>query len=288
MVTTLAVVYFAPNIFPIKTEQIENNAITADKVATDAVITTKLADGSITSAKIMDGTVTAVDIVDGAIIEVKIANGSITNAKVADGAITSAKIAENAIITVKLADGSVTSAKILDGAVTAIDLATNAITTIKIVDGAVTTSKIADEAVTNVKLASQAIPFVSTQSSSMISTTETAQYIDMNGMSVTLSLNRSSHILIMFSVQALPDWDERIYVRTLVGEDVAYPGEIFLTPIVFGSDANSYLLGWGAYTYVFYQPSASAGTYTIKIQWKVSGGTGDVADRTLTVIGLPA
>lgn len=67
-----------------------------------------------------------------------------------------------------------------------------------------------------------------------------------------------------------------------------YPGEIWLTPIVYGSDFESYFLGWGAYTQNFYQASVSAGTYTVKIQWKVSGGSGDVAERILTVIALPA
>lgn len=195
-------------------------------------------------------------------------------------------ISDEAIITAKLADGSVTSAKILNGAITATDLDDGSIRTVKIANEAVTTDKIADDVVTNVKLAPQAIPFISKHRTDMISTSASLNYVDMSDMSVTLSLNRKSHLLIMFSVQALPDYDERIYVRTLVGQDVAYPGEIWLTPIIF--DGTSYLLGWGAYTQNFYQPSVSAGTYTIKIQWKVSGGTGDAAERILTVIALPA
>jgi hypothetical protein len=92
LITTLAIVYVAPSIFP---------PIQSEKIADNAIITVKLADGSVTSAKILDGTITAVDISDGAIITVKVANGSITTEKIADGAIT----------TMKLADGSVTQQK---------------------------------------------------------------------------------------------------------------------------------------------------------------------------------
>jgi len=316
LVTTLAIVYFAPNIFPIGTVHISDEAVTTDKIADSAIITAKLADGSVTSARILDGTLTAVDLADGCIIATKVCDGAVTTTKIADGSVstakildetitptdlatgsvttikiaegnvTTSKISDDAIVTIKLADGSVTSAKILDGAVTAVDLANNSVITAKIADGAVTTSKIADGAVTDVKLASQAIPFVSTYSTDIASTTETAQHVDMSGMSVVLSLNRSSHILIMVSLEALADYDERIYIRALINGEVAKPGEVWLTPVIYNLD--TYLVGWASYTYNFYQPSVGSGTYTIQIQWKVSGGSGDVALRTLTVIALPA
>lgn len=59
LVTTLAVVYVAPNILPLQTTQISDNAVTAEKIADTAIITTKLADGSVTSAKIENGTLKA-------------------------------------------------------------------------------------------------------------------------------------------------------------------------------------------------------------------------------------
>jgi len=103
-------------------------------------------------------------------------------------------------------------------------------------------------------------------------------------MSVTLTLDRTSHILISFSTEAYTNQqDKQISVRALVGILVANPGSIVLTPKEFYDYSDS-----RAYTYTLYLPSVSAGTYTIKIQWMVSGGVGYVGSRTLTVIALPA
>ncbi len=197
--------------------------------------------------------------------------------KIDDGAIYTEKIANDAIVTIKLDDGSVTSAKILDGNLTAVDLA----------NGTILSIKIADKAVTDVKLAPQAIPFASTHATDFNTTTETTQYVDMSGMLVNLSLNRKSHLLILFNVEAYASQSEWISIRTLIGQDVAYPGEIYLTPNIYGSANETYLVDWAAYGYNFYHPSVDAGTHTIKIQWKISDGRGYVADRTLTVIALP-
>ena len=90
LVTTLAIVYVSPNIFP---------PIQKEKIADGAIITVKLADGCVTSAKILDGTITAVDISDGAIVTIKVANGAITTEKIADGAVTTTKVADEAIVT---------------------------------------------------------------------------------------------------------------------------------------------------------------------------------------------
>jgi len=179
LVSTLAVVYVAPNILPLQTTQISDNAVTAEKVADIAIITTKLADGSVTSAKIQNGTLTAVDLADGSIITINIADGAVTTAKIADGAVTTAKIedsavtsekiADTAIITTKLADGSVTSAKIQNGTLTAVDLADGSIITIKVADGAVTTAKIADGAVTTAKIADDAVTAAKIEDSAVTS-----------------------------------------------------------------------------------------------------------------------
>jgi len=309
LLTTLAVVYYAPNIFPpitgekiadtavtttkladgsvtsakikdgtLTTADLADGSITSIKVADSAVITTKLADGSVTSAKILDGSITAVDLADGSIIAAKVAEGAVTTAKIAEGAVTTARIADSAIISIKLADGSVTSAKILDGAVTAADLATGSVSSLKIVDGAIT----------SVKLAPYAIPFASVHSTVYSSTTETRNWVDMTGMSLTLTLDRTSHLLIMFNIEAMDDEEGYgILVQALVGTTVANPGQISLTPIVGETAVHKHTLSYGSYGYIFYQPSVSAGMYIIKIQWKVTGGTGHVMRRTLNVIALP-
>jgi len=97
LVTTLAIVYVAPNILPIKTGHISDEAITGDKIASNAIITTKLADGTVTSAKILDGTLTAVDMADGSITTIIIDDGAVTTSKLADEAVTDVKLAPQAI-----------------------------------------------------------------------------------------------------------------------------------------------------------------------------------------------
>jgi len=344
LVSTLAIVYFSPSIF---------SALSAEKIADNAIITTKLADGSVTSAKILEGTITAQDIADGSIITLKIADGAITTAKIADGEVTAAKIADNAIVTVKLADDSVTSEKIADGnvnsgeladgavitskiaggAITTTKLADSAIVTIKLADGSVTSAKIfdgtitsvdlatgsvttiniADFAVTNLKLAAGAIPFFYAPSSMVTSTDSTVSWVDMTDMSVTMSLERPSHLLIMFSMIGYnSDSSSRIKILASVGGMTASPGEITLTPYIsadgshdhsessglgapyththdiYNSGTHSHVLNPMAYSYNFYKPSVSAGTYQVKIQWSVTGGLGYAYSRTLAVIALPA
>ena len=329
VVSTVAIVYIAPDFFPIKTNQIADSAITSVKIADGAIMTTKLADGSVISAKILDGTIAAVDMADGSIVTAKISNGSVTSNKIANGAVTLDKIADGAVVSIKLANSSVTSAKILDGAITSADLANgsiittniadgvvttakiadravtsdkivdNAIVTIKLADGSVTsakildgtitaadlatssvsTIKIADGAVTNVKLESKAIPFDSTYSTDTDSTTSTT-FEDMLDMSVSISLGRKSHVLILFSCNAYQSLSTAsIMIRARVGTLDAQPGSVF---VLSSNPASS-----GSYTYNFYLPNVAAGTYTVKIQWSVSSSEGHVGDRTLTVIGLP-
>jgi len=304
LVTALAVVYVAPNIFPI--------SVKTENIADSAIITTKLADGNVTSAKILDGTLTAVDIADGSIITVKVADGAVTTGKIADGAVTTSKIddsaittaniANGAIVTVKLADGSVTSAKIVDGTVTAVDLATGsiitakiangavtsekiadgAVTTGKIADGNVTTAKIADGNVTNMKLAAYAIPFNSTYQTNQLMKT-TSSWENITGTSVTITLERNSTLLIMFSTEAsITLSTASIQWRALVNTTTAAPGAVWLQP----PDTTG--LKWTPVSYNFYQSSVSAGQYTVYIQWSVPlGGTAYVNARTLFVTALP-
>jgi len=118
LVSTLAVVYVAPNILPLQTTQISDNAVTAEKIADTAIITTKLADGSVTSAKIQNGTITAVDLADGSIITITIADWAVTTDKIADGAVTTRKIGESAVTSEKIADTAILTAKLADGSIT--------------------------------------------------------------------------------------------------------------------------------------------------------------------------
>ena len=147
----------------------------------------------------------------------------------------------------------------------------------------------ANYSVTDLKLAPYAIPFNSTFSTSYTGTTETMNWVDMSAMSVIITLNRTSHLLIMFSSEAENTAEgNSILLRALVGGVVALPGAITLTPVVWDYAFTYDIQDNMAYTYNFYKPSVSAGTYTIKIQWMVTGGTGYAYYRTLMVIALPA
>lgn len=325
LVTTLAVVYVAPNIFPIR--------ITTENIADSAIITVKLADGTVTSAKILDGTITAVDIADGTIITIKVANGAITTAKIAEGSITTAKIADSAIVTVKLAnetvtsekiadgnvttadladiavttskieddaivtvklaDGSVTSAKILDGTITAADLATGAVTSMKIADGAVTTEKIADGSITATKLASDAIPYNTTYANFLTGPpafTFSTAWRDIPSMKMNVTLSRKSTLLIMFSTEAWVNaTNVGLHVLAWVNNTFAHP-HFGLMPN--GPVGITLLYGQThatSYTFNFYLENVVPGTHEVKLQWKISTtGVAFMGDRTLTVIALPA
>jgi len=206
LITTLAVVYWAPYNFQIGTDQITNGAVTTDKIADSAINTTNLADGAVSSAKVLDGNLTAADIADGA--------------------------------------------------------------------------------VTSLKLVSRAIPFSYTNNPDEEATTSTT-WVDMPGMSVSITLARTSHIIIVFSATAYVEvLGNSIKVRAIADaatydEAIPYPVEIVLT--------KGTQLTMGTHSFTWNLPNVSAGTHTVKIQWLVSGGTGtgNVADRSLTVIALP-
>lgn len=276
LVTTLALVYLAPSIFPpLGTQNIADAAVTSPKIDEGAIVTVKLADGSVTSAKILDGSITTIDLMDGLLTSIKIADGAIVTAKLADGTVTSAKIVNGAIIAEDLADGSIITVKIVDGAVT----------TNKIADGAVTTPKIANDAVTDTKLAPDAIPYFATYNVSLISM-QTTSFADVPETALNITLNRKSNLIIMFSAEAWIDGaGDELYVRALVNSTVANPDS--------GSDILFTAAGFsqhGSYAVNFYLENVDAGAYTVKIQWKEQNGAvlAHMADRTLHIIAFPA
>lgn len=152
--------------------------------------------------------------------------------------------------------------------------------------------------VTNLKLAPFAIPFNMTYSTVHNFTTETAGFVDMPYTSVTLALNRTSQLLIMFSADAgisQATHSESCYIicEAVVNGVSATPSSIELTPttsIELGNPyAHAHRIVKGTCSYNFYTNALSAGTYTVSIRWYISSaGTGDVYSRTLAVIALPA
>jgi len=192
------------------------------------------------------------------------------------------KLADGAIVTVKMADGSVTSAKILDGSIAAVDLANGTIITVKIADGNVTTEKMADGAITNTKLAANAIPFASTYNFTGPVSTTSKSYADIPDMSVSITLARTSHVLIMFSCETKLDASgDYLLARAMVDSTPAFG------PTAFALTSET---DYSVRSQIWYMSNLSAGSYTVKIQWRMFLGTttGYAWTRTLSVIALPA
>ena len=111
----------------------------------------------------------------------------------------------------------------------------------------------------------------------------TPSWENVTGMSVTITLERNSTFLIMFSTEAtVAHPNASINWRARVSTTDAIPGGVWLQP----PDTTG--LKWTSVSYYFYQPMVSAGQYTVYIQWSVSSGyTAWVRARTLLVIALP-
>jgi hypothetical protein len=122
--------------------------------------------------------------------------------------------------------------------------------------------------------------FNSTYDDTQVTTTST-DYVDMPYMSVSITIQNTSVIVIMFSAEAtIGDAGQGIFVGANVGGTDAVPSyAVLATP---SSDTL-----YNANSFNFYLDSVSAGTYIVKMVWKVSGGTGYVRNRTLLVMALP-
>ena len=117
-----------------KTDDINDQAITKDKIRDGNVTTEKLADGSVSTYKLHDG----------AIKTEKIADENVTTSKLADGSISTSKIADKNVTKDKLADNAVDASQVVDGSIGNAKLSPDSVTTDKIKGGSVTNEKIAD------------------------------------------------------------------------------------------------------------------------------------------------
>ena len=130
-----------------KTDDINDQAITKDKIRDGNVTTEKLADGAVNTDKLPDGVITTP----------KIANQNVTTEKMADAAIVTSKIADQNVTREKIADQSVDNSKLSPKAVTYDKLNDKSVITEKINDRAVTTEKVEEKAITNPKLGDQSV-----------------------------------------------------------------------------------------------------------------------------------
>lgn len=130
-----------------KTDDINDQAITKDKIR----------DGNVTTEKLAEGAVSTDKLPDGAVKTEKIADENVTTSKLADGAVSTLKIADQNVTKEKIADQSVDNSKLSPEAVTYDKVKDKAIITEKLNDRAVTTEKVEEKAITNTKLGDQSV-----------------------------------------------------------------------------------------------------------------------------------
>ena len=135
-----------------------NSMDTLDKFAGDTnahfpVKTNDIADNAITNAKLNNGAVTTDKIVDANVTNSKLASDSVTTDKIKSFAITNEKLAQNSVGTANIMNDSVDNNKLYDKSVTTNKLADGCVTTNKLADECVTTNNLADGCVTAAKLA---------------------------------------------------------------------------------------------------------------------------------------
>lgn len=130
-----------------KTDDINDQAITKDKIR----------DGNVTTEKLAEGAVSTDKLPDGAIKTEKIADENVTTSKLAEGAVETSKIADQNVTSEKIADQSVDNSKLSPEAVTYDKVKNKAIITEKLNDRAVTTEKVEERAITNPKLGNQSV-----------------------------------------------------------------------------------------------------------------------------------
>lgn len=130
-----------------KTDDINDQAITKDKIR----------DGNVTAEKLADGAVSTDKLPDGAIKTPKIADENITTSKLAEASVVTSKIADQNVTNEKIADHSVDNRVLAIDAVTYDKLKDKSVITEKLNDRAVTTEKVEENAITNTKLGDQSV-----------------------------------------------------------------------------------------------------------------------------------
>ena len=128
-----------------------------DDINDQAISTVKIRDGNVTTEKLADGAVSTDKLPDGAIKTPKIADGNVTTGKLAESSVVTSKIADQNVTTEKLADQSVDNSKLSPSSVTYDKIKDKSVITEKLNDRAVTTEKVEEKAITNEKLGDQSV-----------------------------------------------------------------------------------------------------------------------------------
>ncbi len=152
---------------PVKTSDIEPDAVTNAKIADNAIDSEHYVDGSIDrvhlAADIVDGTkiadnsIDSEHYVDASIDHVHLANDCIDGSNIQDDVINTEHYADTSIRREHIAAGEIIETKIANSAVTSNKIADNAVTTTEILNGAVTRTKLEADIIDGTKLADNAV-----------------------------------------------------------------------------------------------------------------------------------
>lgn len=131
--------------------------IKTDDINDQAITTVKIRDGNVTTEKLAEGAVSTDKLPDGAIKTSKIADGNVTTEKLAEASVVTSKIADQNVTNEKLADQSVDNSKLSPTSVSYDKIKDKAVITEKLNDRAVTTEKVEEKAITNDKLGDSSV-----------------------------------------------------------------------------------------------------------------------------------
>jgi uncharacterized protein YjbI with pentapeptide repeats len=270
----------------VTTAKIADSNVTTAKIATGAITNTKIAAGNVTATEIASNAVTTTKIADSNVTTAKIADANVTTAKIADSNVTTAKIADSNVTTAKIADSNVTTAKINDSAVTTAKIADSNVTENKLATGSVTTTKIADSSVTTAKIqngsitqAKRAALGQQISNDSVAYSTSSSSYVDVTNLSVTITTTGRPVMLMLQGPAAGGTMTNQVRIynsssATTSGSVAFVRDAVTLSEILLQSTSSGTsiynAIPVGAFTCI---DVPSAGTYTYKVQAKITAGT---------------
>lgn len=135
------------------TSQLQDDAVTQDKIADDAVGSAQLAANAVGSTEIQTGAVTTAKIGDDQVTRAKLADNSVGTEQIVDESIIAGKLAVGSVSQENLNAGSVGSSQIADATLMSNHFNDGVVMTAALADGAVVASKVADGSLTLTKLA---------------------------------------------------------------------------------------------------------------------------------------
>jgi hypothetical protein len=155
--------------------------------------------------------------------------------------------------------------------------------------GSVTTERLVDGAVTHIKLGSDVLPVYSVSAITEVTTSST-DWVDVPEMTIEITLTRYSRLMYIYTVSAKQDTaGQMAFARVILDGSWPTYSVSTIAPSIEYSSGHTHGTWWRYTNHVVVTPSVRApGTYTVKLQWTVSGGTARMQGRNLEIIVLPA